>query len=190
MLQIPLVGIADELEARLLEGLDNRVSVGPTALPSAVFYTFVNSHHTLNCVTSSSDGACVAGQHACALTGCSLLVTAAVTGFSFFVRVYTQITQSCEGLDTFDRTWISLAGQSCTSVYHSRAPMKVWVHYYRACLWGDQEHLAAAQYTRAWLGAKHRSQFCSSTWSSDWRDANEPVYLAEDFLPVGALKVT
>ncbi|KAL3137829.1 hypothetical protein ABBQ38_005084 [Trebouxia sp. C0009 RCD-2024] len=59
--QIPLVGMADELEAQLLESLDKRASVGPTALPSAAFYTFVNSHHTLNCVTSSSDGACVAG---------------------------------------------------------------------------------------------------------------------------------
>ena len=61
-LQIPLVGMADELEAQLLESLDNRVTLGPGALPSATFYTFVNSHHTLNCITTSSDGACVAGQ--------------------------------------------------------------------------------------------------------------------------------
>ena len=62
VLQIPLVGMADELEAQLLESLDKRATVSPAALPSAAFYTFVNSHHTLNCVTSSSDGACVAGQ--------------------------------------------------------------------------------------------------------------------------------
>lgn len=63
--------MADELEAQLLESLDKRASVGPTALPSAAFYTFVNSHHTLNCVTSSSDGACVAGQHTWfTFTGC------------------------------------------------------------------------------------------------------------------------
>ena len=62
VLQIPLVGMADELEAQLLESLDKRAAVGVDALPSAAFYTFVNSHHTLNCVTSSSDGACVAGQ--------------------------------------------------------------------------------------------------------------------------------
>lgn len=61
-LQIPLVGMADELEAQLLDCLDKRAVVGRAALPSAAFYTFVNSHHTLNCVTSSSDGACVAGQ--------------------------------------------------------------------------------------------------------------------------------
>lgn len=71
VLQIPLVGMADELEAQLLESLDRRAAVGPTALPSAAFYTFVNSHHTLNCVTTSSDGACVAGQSAPAVPACN-----------------------------------------------------------------------------------------------------------------------
>lgn len=70
VLQIPLVGMADELEAQLLESLERRAAVGPTALPSAAFYTFVNSHHTLNCVTSSSNGACVAGQSAPPVTAC------------------------------------------------------------------------------------------------------------------------
>ena len=76
VVQIPLVGMADELEAQLLDGLDKRAAVGPAALPSAALYTFVNSHHTLNCVTSSSDGACVAGQ-----SPPSLLVTTSNLGY-------------------------------------------------------------------------------------------------------------
>ncbi|KAA6423212.1 hypothetical protein WJX79_007050 [Trebouxia sp. C0005] len=62
--QIPLVGISDELEADMLQCLEQRAALSPTALPSAAFYTFVNSHHTLNCVTTSSDAACVAGGFA------------------------------------------------------------------------------------------------------------------------------
>ena len=62
MVQVPLVGMSDELEAKLLESMDSRATLGPTALPSAAFYTFVNSHHSLNCITTSSDGSCVAGQ--------------------------------------------------------------------------------------------------------------------------------
>lgn len=85
--QIPLVGISDELEADMLQCLEQRAALSPTALPSAAFYTFVNSHHTLNCVTTSSDAACVAGQpsvhHAAygsqyfsrLLTGCYALVS-------------------------------------------------------------------------------------------------------------------
>ncbi len=61
-MQIPLVGISDELEADIMQCLEQRAALSPTALPSAAFYTFVNSHHTLNCVTTSSDAACVAGQ--------------------------------------------------------------------------------------------------------------------------------
>ena len=60
--QIPLVGMSDELEADMMQCLEQRAALSPTALPSAAFYTFVNSHHTLNCVTTSSDAACVAGQ--------------------------------------------------------------------------------------------------------------------------------
>ena len=80
VLQIPLVGVADELEAHLLECLDKRATVGPAALPSAAFYTFVNSHHTLNCVTSSSDGACVAGQSARSLGARSACVVTDLRG--------------------------------------------------------------------------------------------------------------
>ena len=58
----PLVAMSDELEAEMLQCLEQRAALSPTALPSAAFYTFVNSHHSLNCVTTSSDGACVAGQ--------------------------------------------------------------------------------------------------------------------------------
>lgn len=62
VLQIPLVGMSEELEAEMMHSIENRVAVNSTALPSAAFYTFVNSHHTLNCVTTSSDAACVAGK--------------------------------------------------------------------------------------------------------------------------------
>lgn len=51
------------LEAELLEDLENRVSLSDAASPSAVFYTFVNTHQSLNCVKFSSSGAMVAGKY-------------------------------------------------------------------------------------------------------------------------------
>lgn len=60
--QIPLIPVSDELEAELMQSIENRAAITSTALPSAAFYTFVNSHHTLNCVTTTSDAACVAGM--------------------------------------------------------------------------------------------------------------------------------
>ena len=61
-LQVPLPPMPEGLEAELLEDLENRVSLSDAALPSAVFYTFVNTHHSLNCVSFSSSGAMVAGE--------------------------------------------------------------------------------------------------------------------------------
>lgn len=61
-LQIPLLPVADELEAELMQSIENRAAVSSTALPSAAFYTFVNSHHSLNCVTTTDDAVCVAGK--------------------------------------------------------------------------------------------------------------------------------
>ena len=63
VVQIPLVAISDELEAETMHSIENRATVDSTALPSAAFYTFVNSHHTLNCVTTTNDAACVAGMN-------------------------------------------------------------------------------------------------------------------------------
>lgn len=62
--KMPLMPISDELEAEMLQSIENRAALSSSALPSAAFYTFINSHHTLNCITSSSDGSCVAGGFA------------------------------------------------------------------------------------------------------------------------------
>lgn len=62
-LQVPLPPMPEGLEAELLEDLEHRVSLSDAALPSAVFYTFVNTHQNLNCVNFSSSGAMVAGEH-------------------------------------------------------------------------------------------------------------------------------
>ncbi|BDA43395.1 Transcription initiation factor TFIID subunit 5 [Coccomyxa sp. Obi] len=62
--QVPLPPMPEGLEAELLEDLENRVSLSDAALPSAVFYTFVNTHQSLNCVNFSSSGAMVAGGFA------------------------------------------------------------------------------------------------------------------------------
>ncbi len=58
---MPLPPMPEGLEAELLEDLESRVSLSDAALPSAVFYTFVNTHQSLNCVSFSSDGAMIAG---------------------------------------------------------------------------------------------------------------------------------
>ncbi|EIE22407.1 putative TAF5 [Coccomyxa subellipsoidea C-169] len=62
--QVPLPPMPEGLEAELLEDLESRISLSDAALPSAVFYTFVNTHQSLNCVSFSSDGAMIAGGFA------------------------------------------------------------------------------------------------------------------------------
>lgn len=49
------------LEEAILEDIRNREDVSADALPSAIFYTFVNTHQALNCAGFSRTGAYVAG---------------------------------------------------------------------------------------------------------------------------------
>lgn len=61
--QIPLPAMPEGLEVDLLEDIANRADLSSAALPSAIFYTFVNTHQALNCVAFSSDGGLLAGGH-------------------------------------------------------------------------------------------------------------------------------
>lgn len=50
----------DELEAQREEDIRNRISLTANTNPSICFYTFTNTHASLNCTTISSDGGLVA----------------------------------------------------------------------------------------------------------------------------------
>ncbi len=41
--------------------MENQVDLSTTALPSAIFYTFVNTHQSLNCVNFSGNSSMLAG---------------------------------------------------------------------------------------------------------------------------------
>ncbi|KAL8502211.1 hypothetical protein ACS0TY_021358 [Phlomoides rotata] len=58
-LALPVVPI--EVEQSILEDLRNRVQLSSVALPSISFYTFLNTHDSLNCASISHDGSMVAG---------------------------------------------------------------------------------------------------------------------------------
>jgi transcription initiation factor TFIID subunit 5 len=68
---IPLPEVPEERQAALLAEMAAREGAGaggkpvsPDALPSAAFFTFVNTQQTLNCAALSADGARVAGGFA------------------------------------------------------------------------------------------------------------------------------
>ena len=46
----------------MLEDLRARAAVGPAALPSCAFLTFVNTHQALHCAAISPDATSVAGE--------------------------------------------------------------------------------------------------------------------------------
>ncbi|WOK92596.1 transcription initiation factor TFIID subunit 5 isoform X4 [Canna indica] len=50
-----------EVEQAILDDLRNRVQLNSLALPSINFYTVVNTHNSLNCLTISQNGSLVAG---------------------------------------------------------------------------------------------------------------------------------
>ncbi|KAF2313016.1 hypothetical protein GH714_008764 [Hevea brasiliensis] len=50
-----------EVEQSIVEDLRNRVQLSSASLPSASFYTFINTHNGLNCSSISHDGSLVAG---------------------------------------------------------------------------------------------------------------------------------
>ncbi|MQL68586.1 hypothetical protein Taro_000811, partial [Colocasia esculenta] len=58
-LALPTVPL--DVEQSILEDLRNRVQLSSLALPSVSFYTFINTHNSLNCSAISHDGALVAG---------------------------------------------------------------------------------------------------------------------------------
>ncbi|KAI6680339.1 hypothetical protein NL676_034220 [Syzygium grande] len=58
-LALPVMPI--EVEQSILEDLRNRVQLNNSALPSVSFYTFINTHNSLNCSSISQDGSLVAG---------------------------------------------------------------------------------------------------------------------------------
>lgn len=79
--QIPLPQLAEELlEERVLD-VASRAALSPEALPSVAFFTFVNTHQSLNAVAFSPDGSWVTGARMprCAVSICwSLLLVAFV----------------------------------------------------------------------------------------------------------------
>eukprot|EP01018_Ginkgo_biloba_P022056 Gb_03028 [translate_table: standard] len=56
-----LVNRSTEVERSVLEDLRNRAHLGSSALPSVSFYTFINTHNSLNCASISQDGALIVG---------------------------------------------------------------------------------------------------------------------------------
>ncbi|CAM6105979.1 unnamed protein product [Calypogeia fissa] len=59
--ELPLPVIAEETERQALEDLRNRARLGSSALPSVSFYSFINTHNSLNCTSISADGGLVVG---------------------------------------------------------------------------------------------------------------------------------
>ncbi|XP_020588469.1 transcription initiation factor TFIID subunit 5 isoform X2 [Phalaenopsis equestris] len=59
--ELTLPIMSNEMEQSILNDLRNRVQLNSMALPSICLYTFVNTHHGLNCVSISSDGSLLSG---------------------------------------------------------------------------------------------------------------------------------
>lgn len=59
--ELSLPAIPAEVEHAILDDLRNRVQLSSAALPSVSFYTFINTHNTLNTASISHDGSLLAG---------------------------------------------------------------------------------------------------------------------------------
>ncbi|PIN00738.1 hypothetical protein CDL12_26757 [Handroanthus impetiginosus] len=59
--ELAFPAIPVEVEQSILEDLRNRVQLSSMGLPSVSFYTFINTHSSLNCASISHDGSMVAG---------------------------------------------------------------------------------------------------------------------------------
>ncbi|XP_057959727.1 transcription initiation factor TFIID subunit 5 [Malania oleifera] len=59
--ELTLPIMSTDVEQSILEDLRNRVQLSSAALPSVSFYTFINTHNSLNCASISHDGSLVAG---------------------------------------------------------------------------------------------------------------------------------
>ncbi|KAK9861590.1 hypothetical protein WJX84_005823 [Apatococcus fuscideae] len=62
--QIPLAPRSEVLDTAVLNDFENRMDVGPQALPSILFHTFVNTAQSLNCSAFAPDLQAVAGGFA------------------------------------------------------------------------------------------------------------------------------
>ncbi|MCO5597089.1 hypothetical protein L7F22_051163 [Adiantum nelumboides] len=62
--ELVLPAFTEESERRALEDLRNRARLSSSDLPSVSFYTFLNTHSSLNCASIASDGAMVVGGFA------------------------------------------------------------------------------------------------------------------------------
>jgi transcription initiation factor TFIID subunit 5 len=60
--EVPLPAPDPEAIAAALADVSARAAVSEEALPSCAFMTFVNTHHTLNCVAFAADGSRVVGE--------------------------------------------------------------------------------------------------------------------------------
>ena len=60
--KVPLPPLSDRQAAAMLADMGARAAVGPAALPSCAFFTFVNTHQALNCAAFSPDASAVAGD--------------------------------------------------------------------------------------------------------------------------------
>lgn len=58
-LTLPVMPV--EVELSFFEDIRNRVQLSSLALPSVHFYTFINTHNSLNCSSISQDGSLIAG---------------------------------------------------------------------------------------------------------------------------------
>ena len=61
-MQVPLPKRSEELLATQMADIRARVELSSDALPSAIFFTFVNTHQSLNCTTMAPDCTLVAGR--------------------------------------------------------------------------------------------------------------------------------
>ena len=59
---VPLPPQSDRHAASRLADMVARAAVGPTLLPSCAFFTFVNTHQSLNCAAFAPDTTTVAGE--------------------------------------------------------------------------------------------------------------------------------
>ena len=59
--QVEVPELPKGLEEEILDDIRNREDLSADNLPSAIFYTFVNTHQSLNCASFSRTGAYVAG---------------------------------------------------------------------------------------------------------------------------------
>lgn len=61
-MQVPLPKVSEELLEAQMADIRARVELSSDALPSTIFFTFVNTHQSLNCTAIAPDCSLVAGM--------------------------------------------------------------------------------------------------------------------------------